>query len=74
MSVPRKIYFAATGFAIEKSHKCLYFIISDSSLVFRTPTSILSLSGFFHQKHEVEIHGVLELALLFSVYLLDKRG
>ena len=33
-SAQRKVHFAATGFAFEKSHKCLYFIISDASLVF----------------------------------------
>ena len=34
-SAQRKIHFAAMGLAFEKSHKCLYFIISDASLVFR---------------------------------------
>lgn len=42
----RKICFAATDLAFAKRHKCLYFIISDSFLAFRSLASLLSLPSF----------------------------
>ena len=49
----RKICFAATDLAFAKRHKCLDFIISDAFLAFRASASLLSLSAFLCQKHEV---------------------
>lgn len=50
--------------AFEKCHKCLHFILLDSFLVFGAPVFFLFLSGYFCQKHEVEIRGNLEQILL----------
>lgn len=64
MSVQRQILWQQT-LPLKGATKCLYFIISDSFQVLGASASLLSLSAFLCQKHEVEIDGA-RVSFLFS--------